>query len=379
MPNKTPINHAPGGKEKIELITQNITVRSIDRSKKDVSTWRNAHISAESVTNPNRTRLYNVYEDVLLDGHLTGIIGKRLDTVLNKNLLFKKDRQVVAGMEKTINSKTFRDLITELLLSKMWGISGMEFVPGDTLSFRRIPRKHIKPHWGIIALEEHATQGISYSGLANVWIVGDPADLGLLLKCGFYALLKKGAITDWAEYIEVFGSPIMLMTYDAGDTQTDLALDKVLDNIGNSMRIKIPRQAGFDIKDGKASNGDGKLQETFRNAMNEEMSTIILGNTETTTSSSSSGYAQSSVHAEQQMQIIRSDMMYVLDYLNTPHFHNILRSYGLPIDGGSFVYDKEIDIAYMVQKIQVDKDLAAMGLPINHQYLYDTYSVTQEK
>lgn len=365
--------------DKIELITQNISVRSIDRSKKDVSTWRNAHISAESVTNPNRTRLYDVYEDVLLDGHLTGIISKRIDTVLNKNLLFKRDRQTVDGMDKIINSKAFRDIVTEILLSKMWGISGMEFVPGDKIAFRRIPRKHIKPRWGIIAMEEHARQGIQYDGLANVWVIGDPEDLGLLLKCGFYALLKKGAITDWAEYIEVFGSPIMLMTYDAGDTQTDLALDKVLDNIGNSMRIKIPRQAGFDIKDGKASNGDGKLQETFRNAMNEEMSTIILGNTETTTSSSSSGYAQSSVHAEQQMQIIRSDMMYVLDHLNTGHFQNILRSYGLPVDGGSFCYDKEIDIAYMAQKILIDKELAAMGLSISKQYLYDTYSVTQEK
>ncbi len=360
---------------KVEIVTQNISVRSIDRSKKDVSTWRNSHIAAESTINPNRTRLYDVYEDIMLDGFLFGIVSKRIDAVLNKKLCFKKDDTEVEGMEPVVRSRVFRDIIKEILLSKFWGISGLEFVPGRELYFRRIPRKHIKPKWQKITINESGTEGWDYTKLKNIWVVGDADDLGLLLPCGFYALLKKGAIADWAEYVEIFGSPMIVMTYDAGDTQTDKALDRVLDNIGNSMRIKLPKQAGLDVKDGKTSNGDGKLQDTFRQAMNQEMSIIILGNTETTSSGKGSGYAQSKTHAEQQLQITKTDMVDVLDYLNTPHFMDILRSYGLPVEGGHFVYDKEIDIDYMAHKITVDKELHAMGFTPDAGYIAETYAI----
>lgn len=362
---------------KVEIVTHNITLRSNDRSTKDVSTWRKAHIIAESVTNPRRTDLYNVYEDALLDGHLSGIIGKRIDTVLNKKLLFKKGDNPVPELEPIIKSKAFRDIITAILESKFWGISGLEFQPGTNLFLKKIPRKHIKPKWQIITLNEHDQEGISYTDLSNVWIIGDPDDLGLLLKCAFYALLKKGTITDWAEYIEIFGSPIITMTYEAGDVQTERKIDEVLNNIGNSTKIKIPRQAGLDVKDGKSSNGDGKLQETFIRIMNGEMSIVVLGNTETTSSSSSSGYAQAKTHSDQQMQIIKSDMMDVLDYLNTPHFLAILASYGLPVDGGMFEYDREVDVNYMQAKILVDKELHGIGVPFSKKYIYDTYAIDQ--
>lgn len=358
-----------------KVITTSVNIRSNDRSKKDVKTWRNAHISAESITLPQRVSLYNVYADILLDGHLFGIVRKRIDTVLNKRLCFRIGEKPVEQMEKLTNTKVFRSIIEEILMSKMWGISGLEFIPGTKLAFNKIPRKHIKPHKKLISIEQIGDFGPSYDGVPNLWIIGEPDDLGLLLPCGFYALLKKGTITDWAEYIELFGSPLVAMYYDAGDRQTELALDKVLDTMGNSTRIKLPNQAKLDVKDGKSSNGNGDLQNQFRKAMNEEMSIVILGNTETTASSSSSGYAQSQTHSEQQLEIIKSDMLDVVDYLNSEQFMAILRSYGYPVDGGSFEYDREIDINYMAAKIKIDKELAAMGLPMSSEYLYETYAV----
>lgn len=377
LANQTQTKQDPIEGKRIELVNHNITLRSVDRSSKDVSTWISGLRHAESVINPNRVRLYDVYETAVLDGHLSGIIRKRIDTVLNKRLLFKKGETPVPELEKIVNTKVFRDIIAEILLSKVWGISGLEFVPGNKLAFTRIPRKHIKPKWQIITLEQNATEGISYTDLANVWIIGEADDLGLLLQCSYYALLKKGVVGDWAEYIEIFGSPVMIMTYDAGDTQTDLALDKVMDEAGNSMRIKLPKQAGFDMKDGKASNGDGKLQLSFSEYMDKQMSIVVLGNTETTTSGKGSGYAQSKTHSEQQLQITKSDMVDVLDYLNSEHFLNILRSYGLPVDGGNFEYDKEVDFNYLAARIEVDKQLHEMGLPMSKDYLYQTYAVDE--
>lgn len=369
----------PAQQSGYKIVTHNITVRSNDRTKKDVKTWRNAHIYAESVTNPQRVSLYNVYEDIRLDGHLIGITRKRIDSVLNKRLVFKKGESPVTDMQKTIQSKVFRSIIEEILLSRFWGISGIEFIPGEKLAFNRIPRKHIKPEQKFIAMEQYATTGIPYVGVPNIWIIGDADDLGLYLPCGFYALLKKGAVSDWAEYIELFGSPIICMYYDAGDRQTELKIDNVLDTMGNSTRLKLPNQAKLDVKDGKGSNGNGDLQGNFRKAMNEEMSVIVLGNTETTASSSSSGYAQSETHADQQLEIIKSDMLDVLDYLNSDQFIAILRSYGLPVEGGMFEYDSEVDINFMLNKIKVVKELHAIGLPLSKKDMYKTFSVDEPK
>ena len=74
-----------------EIIINELNIRSVDRSRKDISTWRGALLSAESVYYPNRSRLYDLYEDVILDGHLSGVIAKRIDAVLNKELSFEVD------------------------------------------------------------------------------------------------------------------------------------------------------------------------------------------------------------------------------------------------------------------------------------------------
>lgn len=294
----------------------------------------------------------------------------------NKRLLFKIDGEEVPDMVKLSNSKVMRDIIKELILSEIWGISGMDFLPGKKLAFKKIPRKHIRPATQIISLGEHSTNGIPYDTVPNIWVVGEPDNLGELFVCSFYSLLKMGAVSDWAEYIQLFGSPVMVMTYDALDEATDIALDKAMNDAGHALRLKIPKQAGFEMKDGKTSNGDGKLQDTFRRACNEENSVVILGNTETTTASKSSGYAQSKTHAGQQSEITKADMDDIIDLLNSDHFFNILRSYGYPVDGGEFEFDKEIDIEYLQARAEVDDKLVKMGLPVSKKAMYKKYDAT---
>ena len=99
------------------------------------------------------------------------------------------------------------------------------------------------------------------------------------------ALYKRGGMSDWAQYIELFGQPVRVIKYDSYDEQTKAELKKILDESGSSLSIMIPRQTDFEIKDGKQTNCDGNLQLSFIKAMNEELSITVLGNTETTTSS----------------------------------------------------------------------------------------------
>ena len=169
-----------------------------------------------------------------------------------------------------------------------------------------------------------------------------------------------------------------LIRYDSYDEQTKAELKKVLEESGSSLSIMLPKQADFEIKDGKQSNSDGNLQLSFIKSLNEEMSIIILGNTDTTTSSDSSGYAQSKVHLEQQYEITRSDIAYTVAMLNDPHFLNILASYGYPVAGGSFVFSKDMDVDYLTKRIAIDTQVAEK-IPVPESYWYDTYGITNKR
>jgi hypothetical protein len=357
-----------------KIVINETVIRQVNRTPVDIQKWRQAHIVAESRYYPNRTWLYNLYDDSLLDGHLDGVIDKRFDTVLNKTLVFKRNNKLVPELEKLITSAKFRMACRVLLETKAWGISGIEFRPGPDFDPAIIPRKHIKPKWQIIATEEQGNTGIDYTSLANVIITGEPEDLGFLLKCVPYVIYKRNAVADWAQYIEIFGQPIRIMYYEATDNQVKLELKKVLDDSGSSLALMIPKGVEFDVKDGKQSNGDGKLQSSFIDFLNQELSVIVLGNTETTTNGKTGSQAKSKVHQDQQEEITKGDMAYLIACLNNPQFLRILQSYGYPVEGGQFKHTREISIEYLAQRIAIDTQIPK-SVPIPDDYWYNTYAI----
>lgn len=372
------LNRVKKGKS-APLIVNDIQIRSVDRSTKDIKTWREAHRTAENVFYlDNRARLYDVYADILLDGHLSGIISKRIDAVLNKRLQFTRDNKPVDELDKLIGNSRFREIMRTILETPLWGVSGLEFIPGKEMQFVRIPRKHIKPQLGIIAREQHGIDGFDYTQLPNVWVMGEPDDLGLLLKCAPYALYKRGNLADWAQYIEIFGQPVRVIKYDAYDDQTKIELKQVLDESGSSLALMIPKQADFDLKDGKQSNGDGKLQDTFMRALNDEMSIIVLGNTETTANNRGGSNAKAEEQGRQQLEITKSDLRYVENMLNSPQFLAILQSYGWSVAGGRFEFEKEIDLQYLKDRIEIDTRIA-QAVPVDDDYFYETYGIPKPK
>ena len=368
------IKKEPG--EKQSLVINALNIISVDRTSKDIQSWRNAHQNAEATQYPNRTRLYDIYKDVELDGHLSGIIQKRFDAVLNKHLYFEKAGEggKADEMDDLIESSAFRDLITLVLEQKLWGLSGAEFIPGKDFKFLPIPRKHIKPYWRIIATEQSGQEGFKYDEMWNVIVWGNNDELGLYLKCTPYALWKKGGFADWAQYIEIFGQPTRVAKYDSYDTKTRQELERALDESGSSLAMMIPKQVDFEMMDGKTSNGTGDLQDKFKNACNQELSIIILGNTETTSASKSSGYAQAKEHGKQQLEITKSDLAFVTNALNDVKFLDILKTYGYPVEGGHFEFEKEIDLDELSTKKDIDLAISAK-VPIDDDYWYETYGI----
>lgn len=167
-------------------IINDLTLVAPDRNRKDIQTLKNAVISSESIYAPNRVQLYDLYHDVLsLDGFLRGILDKRIKSILNKKLKFY-DREGNENKEitKLMKSNTGRNLITQIINSEFWGISGVEFKIGGAFEFEEIPRKHIKPEKGIISKSQYAygdENGFKYDDMPFVWVIG-----AILLRQNFY-------------------------------------------------------------------------------------------------------------------------------------------------------------------------------------------------
>jgi SPP1 gp7 family putative phage head morphogenesis protein len=360
-----------------ELIVQDFTLVAPDRNRKDIGSCKTAITRAESIHVPNRTQLYDTYHDVItLDGHLSGLWRKRIDAVLNKSLRFvDKSKKKKDAFDDLIYSNKFNRLIQLIIESKGWGVSGVEFIVGDRFDFVEIPRKHIRPEMGIIVKSQYDYTGLPIDELPFVWVIGNKDDLGQLLQCVMYALYKRGGLGDLAQYVEIFGQPVRIIYYDAYDTKTKGELRKLLSESGSSLAMMIPKQAQFQMLDGKTSNSTGELQIGFMRFCNEEMSIAVLGNSETTSASKSSGYAQAKEHSKQQMEITKSDITFVRNILNDPYFLNILKSYGYPVEAGdSFDYEMEIDLETLKVRKEIDEFISAK-VPIDDDYWYDTYGI----
>ena len=355
------------------IVINQVILRNVDRTMKDISTWRQSHIAAERVIWPQRQRLYDLYKDVELDGHLTGLIEKRFSAILNKTIYFKnKAGKKVDEVDELIKKKGFRDFRRHILNTILWGIGGAEFIPGEDFSWLEIPRKHLKPEYKIISKEQLGYDGFNYEAMPNIMVMGETHDLGLFLKCAPYALWKRGGFADYAQFVEIFGQPVRIFEYDAYDIETKKQLNDIVENSGSSMALMIPKQAGFKMEDGKTANANGDLQIQFLNALNNEMSVIVLGNTETTSNTNGGSNAKSKTHSQQQMEITNSDMAYELQYLNSPAFIAILKSYGIPVEGGEFTHEQQADEEKLLVKAQVDQILSKL-VPLGDDYFYEAY------
>lgn len=362
------------------IVVNQMTHVAPDRGRKDTGTLRQSVEAAERVHLPNRSRLYDLYHDVLtIDGHLSGITGKRTAAVTNKELRFvDAGGAKVDALDPLIRGAKFERLVELIMESRYWGVSGVEFLVGREFDFLEIPRKHIRPEARQITRSQYDMEGTPLDDLPWCRLFGRPDDLGLFLRCSMYALYKRSGFGDFAQYVEIFGQPVRVIRYDAYDKKTQEELRRMADSAGASLVMMLPKQAEFEMLDGKSSNGTGELQERLISCCNQEMSIAILGNSETTVSSASSGYAQAEVHADQQFEVTKGDLRFVQNALNEPGLLAILASYGYPVEGGRFEFVPEADLGKLNKRLAIDLKVAER-VPVADDYWYETYGIPKPR
>lgn len=369
-----------GFTEKKSIVINHVNVRPWRRESQNVGKWRNAMISAEN-DSQQRTALYNLYHDIQLDGYLSeALIGTRIDSITNSELrFFNQDGTENEDINKLTNKMFFNDFLKEAMNSLFWGHSLMELywpAPGGKTGITNlVPRKHVKPRFGIVTKNEFDTTGINYREdpyWKKVAIeIGDPEDLGILLKVAQYVIYKRGDFGDWTEFAEVFGMPFRWATYN-NETNREV-LEKALSEAGSAGSVVAPEGSNIEYHNPTAGGASNDIFKSLKDACNDEMAYTILRNTMTTSEAKSSGYAQSKTHLDVQDRLHKADRERMLNILNEK-LNPYLELIGYQPGEGEWKFVDQ-DNTPVTERINVDKSLMDMGLDISDDYLYERYSI----
>lgn len=360
-------------KEAKGLIINTLVVRKLNRNVLDVGQWRQALRAAD---NDRRQKLYELYEDILLDPVLSSAIQKRINAITNADLVFMRDEKIIEEMDDLIDTPIFEEILTEIMNSKMWGKTVMELDFVDGLKAYNIPRAHIRPDKGLITINPGDDQGYPYREDDFFLEAGNDKDFGVLLKAAPYAIFKRGGLSDWAQFCELFGIPMKVGKYSAQDEESRKALTEAFEGSGSASWLVTPKETDIDVKE-SSTRGDGNLFDNFRKACNEEMLITILGQTMTTTDGSSR--AQSETHKEVEEDLNKSDRRFVQRILNTELLPR-LEKRGFPVKGGWFSFPEAAETISKKDLIEIhDKFQNSLGLVIDDDYLYDTYGIPKPR
>lgn len=345
----------------------------------DIAKYRSALESAEAIDFHNRSELYDIYHSILqMDGHLSGIVEKRLSAVSRERFEFQRDGNPVDEVNRQIRSPWFRAWVKDAVASKLWGFSLFQFRRDEKgwITYDLIDRKHFDPVTNQILMYEMDVNGAPLDAFENCLLVCDnPRGIGKLATCAPYALYKRGNLGDWAQFCQIFGMPIREYTYSAGDEEARKRLLADARKQGANAVYIHPEGSSMTLHEAAGKSGTVDLYERFLDNCNDEMSIAVLGNTLTTKSDTNGTQALGTVQAKEQLKITDDDVQFILDLLNYD-MTDIFAALGVNTENGEFV---RVEQKYQDKQVQINvvSKLREMGLPMSDDYLYETFDVAK--
>lgn len=338
--------------------------------------YKMAKEAAESIYAPTRKPLYDLYDEITLDTHLSSVIDKRVLAITNVGWAFTVEGQPVEALSDFLGSITFSKMLTHIIESRFYGHSLIEVLDIIGRDIELVPRPYVSPiHQMVIPDPFITTQGYDYSRppFSNTCFeAGDPEDLGLLYKVAPYVIMKKADISDWASYNEVFGSPLRIGKYDPNIPGNEAAVAGSLGKMGNLAYAAIPIGSEFEFIESNKSGSGNTIYEQFANYCNKEISKAIVGQTMTTEDGGS--LSQAKVHMEVQKDLNLADRSFVEKILNE-RFLPILQNFISVPPGARFHVIEEDETLTKKERLEIDLKLHKEVAPIETEYFEKEYNV----
>ena len=354
-------------KKEEQLVINQVVVQAPQRRVYDVGDWRSAMRSADI---GRAKSLYDLFDEILIDGLLADAIEKRTEAVLSAGVTFVNAQgEEVEEITDIINSSAGETMLRSILAQRFYGRSGFEVSFADGFTCQPFKPKYIDLQHQTILLNDVGDKSVSYTDNSQILILGRPLDYGLLLKAAPFAIYKRGGFGDYAQWIELFGMPQRIGKYNTYDPASRALLEEAFKNAGSAPYLIIPKESDIETREG--SSGSGASYDEFRKACNEEMLITILGQTLTTVQGERGARSLGEVHMEVEQNKHKGDERFVERVLNE-RVIPMLEARGFNLQGGRFMFPKEtepLSVADIVNLSEIIQIPAAFvhdkyGIPI---------------
>jgi len=269
------------------------------------------------------------------DGHLQGILEARETAVQRLGWDLELPKKPTKAEKKAAEfvrdafSDTIAPLIAHCSSSPFYGYAVTETVWRKASGYlvperfvpvhqRRFDRKSSSVTWddhdGMVPVDVRA----EFPGCFTVCqprVNGDvPAREGLMRVLVWPALFRNWTLTDWLRLGEIAWKPWRTAQYkrELFANQEDIDdLVNTIDAMSTSGTAVLSDAVTLDVKWPTGQNGTATPHKDLFSTMAREMSKAVLGQTETTEASQSSGYAQGKIHYEVKKEKTDSDAHFI--------------------------------------------------------------------
>jgi phage gp29-like protein len=324
--------------------------------------------------------LCQTYQNIVLDGQIqSAMLQRKMRVMASQFMLVDKVGETDEEKTKLLTQQWFYDFLELAMESIFWGYSLIEFQPIVNDEFKGVelvPRIYVQPELSIVKPTTASYTGVNYTEkpYSNWCIgVGKPKDLGLLMKCAPYAIWKNNAMGAWAEFAEVFGTPLRMGKTNVRDEDTRKNMENMMRNWG------VASWAVFDTDDtvellSNTRSDAFNVYDKMVERCNSEISKIILGQTGTTDEKSYSGSAN--VHENILKVVTKMDMIFMTNVVNN-QLLPMMRNLGFQLDNLSFKFDETENIS-LIEQAKID----ASFMPyynFDKKYLEQKYNIVVEE
>lgn len=345
--------------------------------RKELTDWTAARYARYNSEIPRNYPMQEVYEDIMLDGHLTGITENRTLRTTNKNYVFTIDGKTDDKLTEFIKDKQwFEYTIEEAHKSTYYGGSLLwikDFSKGEIKEVELIPRGLIVPEKKILLYDINSTKGIDFSDIHDILLYAQfYSPVGLLEKAAVYTILKRHSWGSWDEFEELFGVPIRIAKIASQSETVKNEVAGWLEEMGSAPYGVFPIGTEIDIKENSKTDSFNVFYKKIE-ALDKELSKLVLHQTMTTENGASK--AQGNVHENTLSEVILADEKKELSFLNNELVRSMrLLGYSIP-DNAKIAIEKTTDPS---KQMTIDKEFISGGYILKQDYIERTYGTEIE-
>ena len=314
-----------------------------DKSRQDVTKWRNAFEMADHPTIPKWFAIQDLYEYLRGDAHTSSQLELRKSTTLSTRFYVFDKKTGQENPEKTtvLQSQWFFTLMSEILEANICGYLVAQLVDPDTMEFSYIPRRNVVIQHTTVLLKVSDETGINYKDRAfadSIIEVRSKNLFGLMNDLVPQIIWKQNAQQSWAEFSEKFGMPLITATTQSR-IKTDIdKIEKGLKQLGEAANAVLPEGTKIEIHDTGNKSDPYKIYDQQIERCNGEISKRITGGT--MNSDNGSSKSQAEVHERNLDDKLAENDRRIVEFTVMDQLFPMMKHKGFNPDTDGFAFDR---------------------------------------